>query len=775
MSKYVLSIKEFVSARKEILLLYAVGFLFVIIVLDRLFPPPPLPRFSTVITDKDGNLLSAYLTPDSKWRLRSEAGEVSGELIMAILEKEDRYFYYHPGVNIISVARALFVNTFSGDRRIGASTITMQLARMLDPAPRNYISKLREAVKAVQFELHYSKDEILSSYLSLLPFGGNIEGVKAASFIYFGKPPEKLSLAEAVTLTVIPNDPNSLRLDRGGDQIVKKRAFWLKKFEEEDVFPSGQIRDALEEPIHTGRLQIEKKAPHLSDYLFTKRTGKDIIKTTIDFRIQSTTEEIVKKYVSRIKAKGMSNAAVLILDNRDNSVAAYIGSADFTDDQSAGQVNGIEALRSPGSTLKPSLYAYALDLGIITPRMKMNDIPSNFGGYIPENFDMEFRGEVTMREALLNSLNIPAVKTLQDAGVSGFIDLIERAGANEIKSQRKKLGLSLILGGCGVTLRSLTNLFAVFAAKGYHSDIRYYEGQKLSPRVKIYSEGAVFLISDILSSNVRPDLPVYMEDIAGLSRIAWKTGTSFGKKDAWAIGYDNNYTVGVWAGNFDGSGSPYLTGAEIATPLLFEIFKSISSGKPQVRFSKPPSVQIRDVCAASGKTPGRLCTKLTNDYYIVNVSRNDHCDAEREFPVTADGKYMYCYDCLPDDGYIYKTYRIYEQELLHWMKENGRTVDLPPPHNPDCASRSVAGAPKIISPSPDFDYLVEASEGSELMLQAVASEGVSRLFWYVDNVFFNTTFPGGKLFLKPQNKRIKITCIDDRGRSASVEIKVSYY
>lgn len=772
---YLIKAKEYISDKKEILLIWSAGFLLLIVLLNRVFPLPPIPEFSKVITDKNGALLSAYLSEDSKWRLRAQTDEVSPELIKAILEKEDRYYYYHPGVNLVSVARAIFVNTFFGRKRLGASTITMQLARMLDPSPRTYASKFKEIFRAFQLELHYSKEEILSLYLTLLPYGGNIEGVKAASLIYFGKPPSNLSLAEAVTLTVIPNDPNNLRPDRNNKLLREKRIFWLKYFELNNVFPPSQVRDAINEEIPSQRLQIQRKAPHLSDYLYGRRIKGDVIKTTIDQRIQSVAETILKNYINRKKPQGITNGAVLIIRNKDNSVAAYLGSADFNDDASFGQVNGIEALRSPGSALKPLLYAYAIDLGMLTPKMKTNDIPSNFGGYIPENFDMEFRGEVTVREALINSLNIPAVRLLQDIGVSPFVDLLIKNGVKELKPQKKKLGLSLILGGCGITLKSITNLFSVFPAGGKFRELKYYDGQKLSSPELIFTDGACYLISEMLSTNVRPDLLVYMEDIAGLTRIAWKTGTSFGKKDAWAIGYDQNYTIGVWVGNFDGTGSPNLSGAETATPLLFELFKTVSVGNKGEKFIKPPSAGIRDVCAISGKPPGRFCTKLIKDYYLINRSHNETCEAEKEFYVSSDFSFQYCLECLPDSGYLKKVYRIYDPELLLWMKEKGISSEPLPPHNPACAKVSVAGGPKIISPSPDFEYLIESNKGGEIMLQAVAEQGVRRLFWYVDNVFYGNTNLGEKIFIKPAKNQMKITCLDDRGRNSTIVIKVSFY
>jgi len=432
------------------------------ILLDLLFPLPERKEFSKEIHSKDGTLLTAYLTLDDKWRLRTEFEEVSPELIAAIIEKEDRWFYNHFGMNPVSLIRSLYRNIISGQTESGASTITMQVARMLEPKSRTYLNKFFEMFRAIQLEIKYSKEEILELYLSMLPFGGNIEGVKSASYIYFNRPPDKLSLAQSIMLAVIPNDPNSLRLDRSNEKIIEKRNYWINKFNNNKVFSSVDLKDASEEPIEKKRYAMPVLAPHFSYYIRNNFKG-DILNTTLNLTIQHTAENLLSRHVRKVFYKGITNGAVLVIDNKNSSVAAYCGSADFYDEGSFGQVNGITAVRSPGSTLKAALYAYAFDEGNLTPQMKFADIPTDFHGYQPENYDLKFYGNISAEFALVNSLNIPAVKLLEQVRLSNFINLLEGSGFNQIPKQKNKLGLSLILGGCGTNLHELAALFSSFA------------------------------------------------------------------------------------------------------------------------------------------------------------------------------------------------------------------------------------------------------------------------------------------------------------------------
>ena len=755
-------------------LLILLSIIVVIILLDITFPLRINKSYSKVITAKNSTLLTAYLSKDDKWRMQTKLDEVTPDLIKAIINKEDKWFYWHFGVNPVAVVRALFSNIIKGERVSGASTITMQVARLLNPKSRTYSNKIIEMFRALQLEMHYSKKEILEMYLSLLPFGGNIEGVKAASYFYFNRPPSKLSLAQVITLMVIPNDPNNLRIDSDIQKTIKKRNDWIRKFKKEKLFSNTALNDALNESLKPYRYERKFIAPHFCNYMNANYRGTDI-RTTIDPAIQQKAEILLYNYISRSKTKQVTNGAVLIIDNKNSSVIGYCGSADYYDVNSSGQVNGVISIRSPGSTLKPALYAYAFNQGILTPKMKLYDIPTDFGGYDPENYDLKFRGDVTAELALMNSLNVPAVRLLQEVGFNEFVKFLSRGNFKEIESQKNILGLSTILGGCGVTLEELTRFYSCFARKGNLYQLNYLFKKDNKRYRKLLSEGSAFLIADILSNNYRPDFPNDLLDLTRLPKIAWKTGTSYGKRDAWAVGFNPRYTIGVWIGNFDGKGSPYLSGSEMAVPLLFDLFNSIDTGPDKSWFKKPGTVLSRKVCAETGLLPTKNCTHLVQDYYIVNCSLSKYCDLNKEVYVNLAGTISYCPGCLPKSGYKKEYYPFYDPQLKLWYMQNNVAFKKVPLHNPDCQVKFGGKGPVITSPSKDYEYFIEENSGQEILLQAACGSGIKEIYWYIDDKYFKKSSPGKNLFFKPKEGKTKITCLDDKGRDANVLIKVKYY
>ncbi|MGB5287458.1 MAG: transglycosylase domain-containing protein [Ignavibacteriaceae bacterium] len=793
---------------KTVKIVFTILLLFM--VLDLLFPLPKRKVFSKEIHAKDGTLLTAYLTSDDKWRLRTELDEVSPELIKAIVEKEDSWFYWHFGINPVSIVRAIYQNMTTGKIKSGASTITMQVARMLEPKKRTHFNKLAEIFRATQLEIRYSKEEILELYLSLLPFGGNIEGVKSASYIYFNRPPGKLSLSQSITLAVIPNDPNSLRLDRrntftDGNYVIPgseatreseknlklsdskqagmttinenlieiKRNYWIKKFGKEEIFSFADLKDALDEPIENNRYAIPVIAPHFSYYVKDNFNG-NILNTTLDLSIQRTAENILLRNVRKIFYKGITNGAVLVIDNKNSSVLAYCGSADFFDEGSFGQVNGITAIRSPGSTLKAALYAYAFDEGNLTPQMKSADIPTDFHGYQPENYDLKFYGNVTTEFALVNSLNISAVKLLEQVGLNNFINLLEGCGLNQIQKQKNKLGLSLILGGCGANLQELTRLFTAFAREGKLYPLNFISNENEDDGEQIFSESSSYLIANILSGINRNDI-AELSNYSKLPKFAWKTGTSYGKRDAWAIGFNPNYTIGVWMGNFNGVGSPNLSGAEVAVPLLFDLFNAIDYNSDVKWFEIPNELYVREVCSESGMLPGHYCTSVIRDFAIKNKSHNEFCNIHKPVYVNLDETVQYCTGCLPSSAYKKIVYPVYQPELTVWLSQNKHDYRIPPQHNSDCTAKFAEGGPKILSPSEDYEYFLEKNSRQEILLLAASDSRVKNHFWYVNDKFYKKCKPGERVFFNPEEKDLKITCLDDKGRDRSVRINVKYY
>ncbi len=747
--------------------------LILFVVLDLLFPLPKQKEFSKEIHAKDGTLLTAYLTSDDKWRLRTELDEVSPDLLKAIIKKEDSWFYWHLGINPVSVVRAFYRNLTTGETQLGASTITMQVARMLKPKKRTYINKIVEMFRALQLEINYSKEEILELYLSLLPYGGNIEGVKSASYIYFNRPPGKLSLSQSIMLAVIPNDPNSLRLDKPNEKIIDKRNFWINRFKNEKIFSSSDLKDALDEPVEKSRFEIPVVAPHFSYYVKNNFQG-DLINTTLDLSIQQTTENILLRNVRKVFYKGITNGAVMVIDNKNSSVVAYCGSADFNDAGSFGQVNGITAIRSPGSTLKAALYAYAFDEGNLTPQMKFADIPTDFHGYQPENYDLKFYGNVSTDFALVNSLNIPAVKLLEQTGLNNFISFLEGAGFSQIQKQKNKLGLSMILGGCGTNLQELTRLFTSFSREGKLYPLNFISIENEKDGKQIFSEASSYLVAKILSGINRSDI-ADLSNYSKLPKFAWKTGTSYGKRDAWAIGFNPNYTIGVWMGNFNGVGSPNLSGAEVAVPLLFDLFNAIDYDSDVKWFETPEELITRKVCSESGLIPTQYCSNTIYDFAIKDKSHNEVCNIHKPVYVNVDETIQYCTGCLPSSNYKKAVYAVYQPELTIWLSKNKYDYHQPPIHNPNCTAKFAEGGPKILSPSEDYEYFLEKDSKQEILLLAASDSRVKTHYWYVNEKFLKKSRPGERVFFVPKENELMITCLDDKGRDGHVKVSIKYY
>lgn len=749
------------------------GLIVLFLLLHLLFPLRVKVEYSAMVYDQKGNLLHAFLTRDEKWRMKTELHEISPLLRKTIIAKEDRYFYSHPGVNPFSVIRALFYNLIRMKRTSGASTITMQVARALYPGKRTIWRKMVEMFRAFQLELKYSKDEILQLYLNLVPYGGNIEGVKAASLLYFNKNPDHLSLAEITALSIIPNRPSSLVMGRNNDLIVQERNRWLHRFEEKKVFTEKEIEDALAEPLTAARRSVPQFIPHLARKL--KRTGDIDIRTHIDLNTQLKTEKLVEDHVRSLKLKNIHNAAVIILDNRLKQVITYVGSASFSDTTDGGQVNGATAVREPGSTLKPLLYALCFDEGLFTPKMMVTDVPVNYEGYAPENYDKRFNGYVTVKYALENSLNIPAVKGLRQLGHQRFIHTLMRCGFRQVQKDRNKLGLSLILGGCGTTLEELTGLFSAFANDGFYFSPSFTDKDSaLQKKVPVMSPAAAFMINEILSEVNRPDFPINWQATERMPKIAWKTGTSYGRRDAWSIGYNKNFTVGVWCGNFSGMGAPDISGANIATPLLFKIFNTIDYYSDAEWFRPPPDCDIRQVCSETGLPPGPHCSNKVMDYFIPLISTNKTCDNRQEILVSPDEKFSYCNSCAPESGYKKKIFKVISAEMQAYFAEHRVAYEKIPAHNPDCERIFKGNAPLITSPVNGTEYLISKKNPEPLQLTCKTATDVSRVYWYINNKFYKAAPAGEKQFFMPEEGPVKISCTDDKGRNRDIRITVRF-
>lgn len=566
------------------------------LLLDRLFPLPlPDPTSgSTVVLARDGTPLRAFPDSDGVWRYPTKIEDVSPLYIEALLTYEDRWFYRHPGVNPLALARAF--GQWIVHRRLvsGGSTLTMQVARILDGTPHSVGGKLKQILRALQLEAHLSKREILTLYLDRAPFGGTIEGVEAASWAYLGKPAARLSHAEAALLAVLPQAPSRLRPDRHADAARAARDKVLDRMAELDAWSPADVRDARVESVAARTLHPPLSAALLAERLHEEHPAKRRITTTIDAELQRALEARVTDYLARLPER--TSAALLVVDNATLEARAYVGSADFGDEARLGHVDMVRAWRSPGSTLKPFLYGLALDDGLIDSESLLVDAPQSFGTYRPGNFDMAYNGPIGAAEALRLSLNVPAVDLLDRVGPARFTARLANAGLDVRLPRSATPNLSVILGGGGVRMEDLVGAYVALNRGGIGGRVRY-EGDDPVTERHVLSEGAAWIVRDILEANPRPGYAPGTFDPGSRPRVAWKTGTSYGFRDAWAVGATRRYTIAVWIGRPDGTPLPGQYGAVTALPLMFQIVDTLPRAALAPTPSPPPaSVTEVEVC-----------------------------------------------------------------------------------------------------------------------------------------------------------------------------------
>jgi penicillin-binding protein 1C len=588
--------------------------------LDRLFPlhlPAP-DTGSTVVLARDGTPLRAFADSDGVWRYPTTAQNVSPLYLQALLTYEDRWFYRHPGVNPYALWRGAASGLRHGHIVSGGSTLTMQVARIIEPIPHTFTGKIVQIFRALQLEAHLSKAQILGLYLDHAPFGGPIQGVEAASWAYLGKPASKLSHAEAALLAVLPQSPSMLRPDRHPDAARRARDKVLKRMRDEGLWTDVQIRDAEVEPVVARSLRAPLSAALLAERLHQQQPQARRIVTTIDANLQRAVEDRVSDYLSRLPPR--TSAAVLVVDNATLEARVYVGTAEFADPLRLGHVDMVRAPRSPGSTLKPFLYGLALDDGLITSQSLLVDAPQDFNGYKPGNFDESFSGPVSAAEALQRSLNVPAVDVLDHVGPNRFVARLANGGIDLGLPQGAQPNLSIILGGASTRLENLVGGYTAFANGGVAGAPRYLPEQPKQQR-RLLSPGAAWIIRDILSTN-----PANVEGapldgtVSSHDAVAWKTGTSYGYRDAWAIGVTNSWTVGVWIGRPDGTPSPGQYGAVTSLPLMFAVVDMLPNDRAALHAPQPLSVRRADICwplgGAAATTSPDLCRQRRNAWTL---------------------------------------------------------------------------------------------------------------------------------------------------------------
>ena len=560
--------------------------------------PAPLGEnlsYSTLVVDREGRLLRPYTTHEGRWRLPATRESVDPRLIAMLLAYEDKRFASHRGVDVLALGRAARQLLSSGHIVSGASTLTMQVARLLEPrAERSFTAKLRQMVRAVEIERKLSKDQILALYLSLAPYGGNLEGIRAASLAYFGKEPRRLSLGEAALLVALPQSPEQRRPDRSAQSARNARDRVLDRVAAAGAVPLDEIARAKLEPVPEGRKPMPTLAPHSADAVVAAAPLRRLHNLTIDASLQKALEDLAR---DRARAFGPDvSVAILAVDHGTGEVLAHVASADYFDARRAGQVDMTQAMRSPGSTLKPFIYGLGFEDGLIHPESLIDDRPVRYGSYAPENFDLTFQGTVTVRRALQMSLNVPAVAVLDKVGASRFTARLTQAGGSLVLPKGEVPGLAMGLGGVGISLNDLVMLYSGLARLGNATPLieRLDDAQDAPVPRRLLDPAAAWQVGNVLLGTPPP------ENAAG-GRIAYKTGTSYGYRDAWAVGFDGKRTIGVWVGRPDGAPVPGLLGRTAAAPILFDAF--FRTGRlPEPLPSAPPGT----LTASNSKLPPPL-------------------------------------------------------------------------------------------------------------------------------------------------------------------------
>ncbi|HEY0208104.1 penicillin-binding protein 1C [Acerihabitans sp.] len=764
----------------------AVFLLALIVLACRLYPHPPLSRglpFSSVYYDRQGTLMRITLANDDRYRLWTPLEQVSPWMVQGLLLHEDRWFYYNPGFNPLSLIRGFWRSYVAGGTRQGGSTITMQLARMRwHLNTRTPSGKIMQVLRAVQLELAYSKHDILEAYLNYAPYGRNIESIGAASLIYFNKAPNDLTLPEALTLAVLPQSP-SYRIDVKtgvlGAGLAQARNRLFQRWQTYYTTDGSQnalfrLPLALRQPE-----QMPYIAPHFIEQL--RRQNRQYIRTdtridtTLDAGLQRLVERQVNAFILRNESRGIHNAAVLLVDTRDMGIRALVGSADYYNRVIQGQVNGTTAKRSPGSALKPFIYALGMEQGVLHPMTILKDVPSAFGAYAPENFDRRFLGPVTGTDALNFSRNIPAVYIASKLRQPTFYQFLRLAGIADMSSENH-YGLSLVLGGGEVTMQELAKLYALLANRGELQPLRMQKNDPAPKPTRLLSEEASFITLDMLRQHRRPGdtlaqrlstLPVY-----------WKTGTSWGFRDAWSAGIFGPYVLVVWEGNFDSKGNNVFVGADAAAPLFFNIIDSINASYPALQEPKQPfpkQLKRVEICLASGDLSTTWCQQKGTTWFIPGKSPIKVDTVYR--PVRLD-KLTGEVACRPynEDQTRTEVFEFWPSDLANVFAQAGLPKRKPPVnHCKDDVADVSGNPPRITSPMLNTTYTLRQSQqgNDRISFNAVTDADSKTVYWFVDEIYLGSSASKSAIDWRPVNNgRYRIRAVDDRGRADSRWINI---
>jgi penicillin-binding protein 1C len=739
----------------------------------------PVVRFddpvSPVLFSAEGRLLGARPAADGQWRF-PPGGRVPRRFAEVLVRFEDKRFYVHPGVDPLAVARAVRQNVRAGRVASGASTITMQVVRLARKnRPRTLAEKLREAVLALRLESARSKAHILALFAAHAPFGGNVVGIDAASWLYFGRGPDELSWAEAAFLAVLPNDPGLTATDAGRTRLRQKRDGLLGKLRRLGRIGDLEYRLALAEPMPDRFRPVPREAPHLLETLAARPGMASPFRSFIAADLQRAAVRIVERHGTQLAGRGIRNAAAVLIDNRTSAVVAYVGNVGLDRPEDDGQnVDIVPSRRSTGSILKPFLYALLLKEGGLTPLTLVPDTPARFEGFKPENFDRRFRGAVPARAALAWSLNVPAVRELRDYGIPRFENRLRQWGMATLDRPPEDYGLTLILGGAEGRLAEIAALYAKLAqlaanAPGGGREVRLVRSEPETPsKMRELGAAAAYLTLQALTAVNRPDDEGFWRNFSSSKWVAWKTGTSFGLRDAWAVGITRNYTIGVWAGNADGEGRPGLTGLAAAAPILFDLLSAVDGGGEIVR---PPSgfKEVR-VCRDSGCLATDLCPAVT--VAVPEESRFDrmctfhqlvHLDASRRFRVDSR--------CEPVDRMRHEPWFVLPPIQEYYYRAAHADYRPLPPFRADCAAGAGgergARVMSLVYPEPDVSvYVPVGLDGrlGEVIFEAVHREGGATIHWHLDGRYLASTRVFHQIAAAPEPGPHRLVLMDDEGR-----------
>lgn len=767
--------------RKLKIVLIAAGALFAPVLLS------PFPRFrvplSTVVEANDGSLLGARIAEDGQWRFPGFT-DVPEKFEKALLTFEDRYFYLHPGINPVSIIRALFLNIKEGEIVSGGSTITMQVARISrGNRRRSYYEKFVEILSALKLELFRSKKAILKMYVANAPFGGNIVGLEAASWRYTGKQSADITWAEAAGLAVLPNSPALVFPGRNQELLKTRRDNLLKKLYQREFFDSLTLILALDEPLPGEPKPLPVKAPHLTDYYFIRNKG-EITRTTVDPEIQEKATEIINAHQKNLSGNFINNSACIIIRVSTGEVLAYVGNSspeNFA--EHGGDVDIIRAQRSTGSILKPILYSGLQQSGDILPNTLIADVPVRFTGFSPKNFDQTYRGAVPASSALSQSLNIPAVKMLQKYSPEKFLSLLNDIGFTSFKKSADYYGLSLILGGGETSLWELTGVYASLSRvlNRYIAEKKYYKEDYHSPLLVVQKEkesekteesdppltaSSIWLTYEALQKVNRPETESGWQYFASSPYLAWKTGTSFGFRDAWAIGTTPEYVIGVWVGNADGEGRPGLTGLNTAAPILFDLFSMMGSGK---WFEAPADdMTLIRVCTASGFRAGPYCNETEEIYACINGLRSEACPYHRIIHLDKSGTRQVNADCVPLSDIRNNPWFVLPPAMEYFYRQKHPEYKVLPPPAPGCSADKNIEVMEFIYPSPGIKIFIPRDQTGlqTRIIPEVAHRNPSKkIFWHLDEKFIGTTKSIHQIEILANSGVHVLTVVDEDGNS----------